>query len=193
MKLLHIDSSILGEQSASRELSAAIVRRELRAHPGIEVSYRDLASDALPHLSSVHLAKTDAKEAKRSAEALDEFVAADVVVIGAPMYNFSVPSQLKAWIDRILVAGKTFRYSEKGPEGLVGGKRVILAVTRGGVTAPGAGTDFLEDYLRHVFLFIGVANVSVVGAEGLSLSPDHRRSAMAAAHARIDGPAARAA
>jgi FMN-dependent NADH-azoreductase len=115
---------------------------------------------------------------------LDEFLAADVVVIGAPMYNFTMPSQLKAWIDRVVVNGKTFRYTAAGPEGLAGNKRVIVAISRGGVYgagAPAAALEHLETYLKGVFAFIGVANPEFIVAEGLNIGPEHREKAMQAA------------
>lgn len=186
MKLLHIDSSVLGENSASRSLTAAIVARLRAEHPGTEVTHRDLAAQSLPHFTPV-LAEGHPCVA-RNGEILDEFLAADVVVIGAPMYNFTIPSQLKAWIDRILIAGKTFRYGEKGPEGLAGGKRVIVASSRGGIYSqgPAAAADFQENYLRHVFGFIGIRDVEFVRAEGLNLGAEQREAAMAKAHAGIE-------
>ena len=193
MNVLHIDSSILGQASASRGLTREIVDRLVSERPGSVVSYRDLAADALPHLSPGALAKADAAEAARDAAVLDEFLAADVLVIGAPLYNFSIPSQLKAWIDRISVAGKTFRYTESGPKGLAGGKRVIIAVTRGGVYAPDARGEFGESYLQFLFGFLGVKDVSFVRAEGLRLSAQHREAALTAARASIAPPAALAA
>ena len=144
MKLLHIDSSVLGPHSVSRQVSAAAVERLRQAMPGIEVTYRDLTLTPLAHLSGSHLAAAQgaAPEAALQQDliagqtVLEEFLAADIVVIGAPMYNFTIPSQLKAWIDRILVAGKTFKYSAQGVEGLAGNKRVIIAVSRGGYRNP---------------------------------------------------------
>jgi FMN-dependent NADH-azoreductase len=191
MKLLHIDSSILGEASASRVLTREIVACWAAARPGIEVTYRDLAATELPHLSGAAFRRTDELEAARNAALLDEFLDADVVVIGAPLYNFGIPSQLKAWIDRILVAGKTFRYTASGPQGLAGGKQVMLAVSRGGVYAPGAAGEFGESYLRFVFGFIGL-DVSVIRAEGLSV-PAHREASLSAARAAIAAPEALAA
>ena len=111
---------------------------------------------------------------------LDEFLAADTVVIGAPMYNFTLPSQLKAWIDRILVAGTTFRYTENGPEGLAKGKRVIIALARGGIYdsgSPAASLEHLESYLRGVFNFIGI-EPEFVAADGLNISPEHREASI---------------
>jgi FMN-dependent NADH-azoreductase len=113
---------------------------------------------------------------------LEEFLAADIVVVGAPMYNFTIPSQLKAWIDRILVAGKTFRYSAQGVEGLAGNKRVIVAVSRGGYYGPGtpmAALEHLETYLRSVFAFIGIDNPEFISADGIQVGPEHREKAVA--------------
>jgi FMN-dependent NADH-azoreductase len=182
MKLLHIDSSILGEHSASRVVSREIVSQLQADHPGIEVKHLDLAAQALPHLSGGSLAQVDEAETARNAQALSDFLAADVIVIGAPMYNFSVPSQLKAWIDRVVVAGKTFRYTQSGPEGLAVGKRAYVAITRGGIYAPGALGEF-----------VGVKDVTFVRAEGLSISPEHREKGLNAAVAAIKQPLAAAA
>lgn len=186
MKLLHIDSSILGENAASRPVTAAIVARLRESDPALEVVYRDLAADPLPHLTLERMAaETDpAPDQAESQKALEEFLAADIVVIGAPMYNFTIPSQLKAWIDRVLIAGKTFRYGANGAEGLAGGKRVIVAVSRGGVygpDSPAAAAEHVETYLRAVFAFIGVSDPEFIVAEGLQLGPDRREAALAAA------------
>jgi FMN-dependent NADH-azoreductase len=186
MKLLHLDSSILGQHSASRELGAAVVARWQRHTPGIEVAYRDLAANPLPHLSGASLAQADAAEAATAAAVMDEFLAADVIVIGAPMYNFGIPSQLKAWIDRVAVAGKTFRYTAEGPQGLAGGKQVIVAATYGGMHPADSGRNFVEPYLRLVFGFLGIDDIEFVGAEGLSISPEHRANALDAAQQRIE-------
>jgi len=186
MKLLHIDSSVLGENSASRSMTAAIVARLRAEHPGIEVTRRDLAAQTLPHFTPVlddgHPCIT------RNGEILDEFLAADILVIGAPMYNFGVPSQLKAWIDRIAVAGKTFRYTASGPQGLATGKRVVIASSRGGFYGPGsaaAALDHQESYLRGVFGFLGITDVSFIRAEGVAVSPEARANALAGARAEI--------
>ena len=144
MKLLHIDSSVLGPHSVSRQVSVAIVDRLRRAMSNLDIVYRDLTSTPLAHLSGLHLAAAQGGEPDAALREdlaagqamLDEFLAADIVVLGAPMYNFTIPSQLKAWIDRIVVRGKTFRYGAQGPEGLAGNKRVILAISRGGFYGP---------------------------------------------------------
>jgi FMN-dependent NADH-azoreductase len=193
MKILHIDSSILGEGSASRALTREVVAQLRKAHPEAEVAYLDLAAEELPHLSHRHIARSDESEAARNAAALEQFLGADVLVIGAPIYNFAIPSQLKAWIDRISVAGKTFRYTANGPEGLAGGKQVVVAMTRGGVAGPDAGGEFGESYLRFLFGFLGIRDVRVVRAEGLNISPQHREASLTAARAAIAGAEALAA
>lgn len=185
MNLLHIDSSILGDASASRELSAAIVARLRREMPNLAIRHRDLATTPLAHLSAGSLAGADMAEATLATELMDEFLAADIVVIGAPMYNFNIPSQLKAWIDRISVRGKTFRYTEQGPEGLAGGKKIIVAGAYGGFHPNGGASNFIEPYLRFVFRFWGIDDVSFVTAEGLAVSPEQRETSMVAALAAI--------
>ncbi|MDF0581853.1 FMN-dependent NADH-azoreductase [Bradyrhizobium yuanmingense] len=192
MKLLHVDSSVLGPHSVSRQVSAAIVDRLRQAAPSLQVVYRDLTETPLAHLSGSHLAAAQGAAAPAelgpdlaaSAAALEEFLAADIVVIGAPMYNFTIPSQLKAWIDRILVAGKTFSYGANGPQGLAGGKRVIVAISRGGhygAETPYAAGEHLETYLRWVFGFIGITSVEFIPADGIQLGPEHREKAIAGA------------
>jgi FMN-dependent NADH-azoreductase len=190
MNLLHLDSSILGSNSASRQVSAAIVGQLAKATPGLNIVDRDLAAAPLSHLSGEHLAARQGavpespamqKDIAASQAVLDEFLNADIVVIGAPMYNFGIPSQLKAWIDRILVAGRTFRYGASGPEGLAGNKRVIVAISRGGLYGagmPAAPLEHVESYLRGVFGFIGVTNLEIVVAEGLQIGPEQREKAM---------------
>jgi FMN-dependent NADH-azoreductase len=144
MKLLHVDSSILGEAYASRQLSAAIVSALTRAMPDLEFVRRDLDAEPIPHLDSRLLAAVrpdiagdgaTRDAAEKGTAALDEFLGADIVVIGAPMYNFTIASQLKAWLDRIVIAGKTFGYTQAGAKGLAGGKKVITASSRGGLYA----------------------------------------------------------
>ena len=190
MKLLHVDASILGANSASRRLSAAAVERLNKATPGLEIVYRDLAAEPLSHLTGEHLAAahgavpespTVQKDIAASQTALADFLAADIIVIGAPMYNFTIPSQLKAWIDRIVIAGKTFRYGPNGAEGLAGNKRVVIAISRGGLYGPGAPAaafEHLETYLRAVFGFIGVTNLEIIVAEGLQIGPEQREKSM---------------
>jgi FMN-dependent NADH-azoreductase len=203
MKLLHIDSSVLGAGSASRALTADIVARQVRLHPGLQVTYRDLATDAALHLSPAHLAAWQGQavsdtqlgaDLTKGGAYMQELLDADIIVIGAPMYNFSVPSQLKAWIDRIMVAGKTFRYGSNGPEGLVSSaKKVYIASSRGNVYAlgsPNAPFDHHESYLTSVLRFIGLADITVVRAEGLGLSPASREAAMNKAREQIAAIAA---
>ena len=193
MNLLHVDSSILGEHSASRTLSAGIVAARKAADPGLRVTYRDLAATPLPHLSGGSLAKADAAEAAAAEQVLEEFLSADVVVIGAPMYNFAIPSTLKAWIDRLAVAGRTFRYNEQGmAEGLAGGKQLVIASSRGGFHQD-SGADFQEPYLRYVFGFMGIADIEFVRAEGLAVSPEQRKLSLDQALESLGCPVSEAA
>jgi FMN-dependent NADH-azoreductase len=165
--ILHIDASINGDNSASRAISRSIVDQLTIERGGADLVYRDLAAEPLPHLTLDAFADTSV---------LDEFLAADSIVIGAPMYNFTLPTQLKAWIDRIVIAGRTFRYTENGPEGLARGKRVIVALARGGFYnegSPASALEHLETYLRGVFNFIGI-EPEFVAADGLAVSPEQR-------------------
>ena len=192
MTVLHIDSSILGDGAASRELGAEIAAREA-ALTGATLVRRDLAADPLPHLTGEDFLGRANEAADRTpgqtrdAAVLDEFLAADTLVIGAPMYNFSVPSNLKAWIDRVSVAGKTFRYTEAGPEGLATGKKAIIVSTRGGAYSegPAAAMDHQESYLRTVLGFLGVTDVEFVRAEKLGFGPEVRAQSIADARAAI--------
>ncbi|MCW2236163.1 FMN-dependent NADH-azoreductase [Azospirillum canadense] len=200
MKLLHIDSSPLGDASVTRQLTASIVEAFRGAESGVEVVRRDLTVAPPDHLTGelmqvVKFRNLESLTARQNEELVltdalvDEFLAADVVVIGAPMYNFTIPTQLKAWIDRIAQAGRTFRYTEKGPVGLAGGKKVIIASARGGMysTNPAlAGLDHQESYLRTVLGFLGVTDVTVVRAEGIGMGPEARAKAIDAAQREIE-------
>ena len=202
MQLLHIDSSVLGSNSASRALSAEIVAKQIALHPGINVVRRDLAADAASHLSSAHLAAWQGAAVEdddlgadlaKGGAYLNELLAADIIVIGAPMYNFSIPSQLKAWIDRVVVAGKTFRYGANGAEGLLTNKKVFIASSRGNVYAagsPAAAFEHHESYLTGVLSFIGLTDVTIVRAEGLAFGPEAKEAAMLKARANIAALAA---
>jgi FMN-dependent NADH-azoreductase len=196
MQLLHIDSSALAGNSVSRALTQSIVAQWKAAHPGTTVEYLDLVQDAPSHLAADSLGfrlGPDAEgltQAQRRENALSEklvtqFLAADVVVVGAPMYNFSIPSQLKAWIDRIAQAGRTFKYTEAGAVGLAGGKTVIIASSRGGAHAANPVMDHQETYLKTIFGFLGVTDIRIVRAEGLAMGDEARATAMAAAEREI--------
>ena len=197
MQLLHVDSSILGSNSASRLLTAEVVEAERRRVPGLKVVYRDLAAEPLGHISGGHLGAAQGADVELPPElerdvalgqaALAEFLASDIVVVGAPMYNFTIPSQLKSWIDRITVAGQTFRYGPQGVEGLAGGKKVVIVSTRGGMygaATPGAFLDHQEPYLQNLFRFLGITDITVVRAEGLAMG-DNRAASIAAAQNTI--------
>ena len=203
MKLLHIDSSPLGQQSVSRALTRRTVAQWQANHPGTTVEHLDLAQDAPSHLDIHSLGfrlgldadtLTDAQKRENAVteRLLAQFLAADVVVVGAPMYNFSVPSQLKAWIDRVAQAGRTFQYTDKGPVGLAGGKTVIVVSTRGGAYAGTPVEGFLdhqESYLKAVFGFFGVTDVRFVRAEGIAMGEAAKGQALAAAEADIQAHA----
>ena len=198
MKLLHIDSSITGEKSVSRTLSAAIVAKFQAGDAGLELVRRDLAASPLPLFNAETLAGIGAlpepqpaghaAEERLDRQVLREFMGADVIVVGAPMYNFGVPAQLKTWIDYLCVAGVTFQYSATGPVGLVHGKRVFIASSRGGIYSPGApaaAVDHQETYLQAVFGFFGITDVTVVRAEGLAMGPEPAAKAIAQANDQI--------
>ena len=191
MNILHIDSSITGARSVSRDLSALVVAQ--LGGEQHDVIYRDIVAEDLPHFTaltapSAHpLSKAvpvldEAQQAKRdnSDAILSEFLAADIVVIGVPMYNFTIPSELKAWIDRVIIPGTTFKPGPNGPEGLAGEKRVILAIARGGYYGKESAfksADHAESFLRTALGFIGVKKVETVIAEGLNF-PDAREKAV---------------
>jgi FMN-dependent NADH-azoreductase len=193
MNILQIDSSILGEHSASRRLTAAIALRFKTLFPGSSLVYRDVVQKEVPHLTgalaviaTIPLEQQSVALREAAAErdaVVEEVLAADVIIIGAPMYNFAIPSQLKAWVDALAIAGKTFTYEATGPKGLLTGKRVIVASTRGNLYAEGsayASFDHQESHLRGFFSFLGVTDFEVVRAEGLKLSDESMRTAMEA-------------
>ena len=198
-KLLHIDSSILGSNSVSRQLTAQIVASWRAAHPATEVSYLDLAVDTPSHLSAESLGfrmpagAAPLSDAQQRENAISEtlvaqFLATEVVVVGAPLYNFAIPSQLKSWIDRIAQVGRTFTYTDKGPVGLAGGKTVIVASARGGVYSTsdaGNAMEHQESYLKTILGFMGVTDVRFVRAEGLAMGEAAKVAALAAATADI--------
>lgn len=199
MNILHLDSSIMGDNSVSRLLTAKLVQQLTRENSTATVTYHDLAAAPLTHLSGgLYAAQAlsadqrtpeQQRDVETSAQAMEEFLAAEVIVIGAPMYNFSISSQLKAWIDRIAVAGKTFRYTANGPEGLAGGKKVVIVSSRGGFY--GAGTpqavlEHEESYLRTVFGFLGITDIEAINAEGVALGAEQRNQAIAKAQQQIE-------
>ncbi len=199
MKLLHIDSSALGGNSVSRLLTQRIVAQWRATHPGTVVEHLDLAVDTPTHLSAdslgfrtgpgaAGLTDVQRRENEISERLVSQFLRADVVVVGAPMYNFSVPTQLKSWIDRVAQAGRTFTYTEKGPKGLAGGKTVIVASSRGGVysSSPAlAGLDHQESYLKTVFGFFGITDVQFVRAEGVAMGEAAKVQALGRADVAI--------
>jgi FMN-dependent NADH-azoreductase len=178
--ILKIDSSITGENSVSRVLTRSITDQLIAADPGASVIERDLVGEPLDHLTLAAFADNDV---------LDEFLAADTIVVGAPMYNFNISSQLKSWIDRIAVAGKTFRYTENGPEGLAGGKRVIVAVSRGGFYDADNAFEHVKAYLKPMFNFLGI-EPEFVHADGINYGPEQREAGIANGLAEVERLAA---
>ena len=193
--LLVINSSAAGRDSVSRVLVADAVSKLLEADPAAHVTHRDLGENPPPHLISQTLngvrgtATTDIEFAARrlSDELIGELKAADTVVIGAPMYNFSVPTTLRAWFDHVLRAGVTFKYVDGAVRGLLGGKRVIVIESRGGMYSegPAQAIDFQEPYLRHLLGFIGITDVTFVRAEKIGYGPEARTAAIEGAKAQI--------
>jgi FMN-dependent NADH-azoreductase len=192
--ILHIDSSARFESSVSRKLSADLVAR--LSGPSARVTVRDLAKTPIPQVDAAWQAANFTDEAARSAEQrqtlalsdtlIAEIEAADILVIGAPVYNFSVPAALKAWIDNVARARKTFRYTPTGPEGLLTGKKVYLVVASGG-TEVGGAADFATPYMKFILGFIGLTDVTIIAADRLMMDAE---SALASAHAAIEAAAA---
>ncbi|MDT6961656.1 MULTISPECIES: FMN-dependent NADH-azoreductase [unclassified Cupriavidus] len=195
MNILQIDSSVLGDNSVSRNLTASIVADLVAQNPAAKVTVRDLDREAPAHLGNQLLpvlgGPKDGLTAAQQAELdvteayLAEFLAADVLVIGVPQYNFGIPSQLKAWIDRIAQAGRTFRYTENGPEGLAKGKKAVIVSSRGGVRQDGAALDLHEVTVDVVLRFLGITDISFVRAHGLAMGPEAREAGLTTAKTEI--------
>jgi FMN-dependent NADH-azoreductase len=195
MNVLYVASSSRGSASYSNRVATDVLGELRNRNPGAKVTVRDLAREPLPHIDDDFVAATRGPAASQTAEQrallarsdtlVDELLAADVIVIGAPMINFTIPSNLKSWVDYVARAGRTFRYSEKGPEGLVTGKQVILVVARGGVYAGNPALDFQVPYLKSVLGFLGMTDVTVIEVEGTAFGPDAAEKAVAAANAKL--------
>lgn len=198
--ILVINSSLSGEASVSRQLVDHAVAELTRRDPAATVVRRDLAVDLVPHLTPDTVAgvraqpTTEAEHAARalSDELIGELRAADTVVIGAPMYNFSIPTTLRTWFDHVLRAGETFSYSEAGPKGLLEGKRVIVLESRGGLYSegPAQAYDFQEPYLRQLLGFVGLTDVTFIRAEKIGFGPDAREAALTGGRAELAALAA---
>jgi len=195
MNILHITSSPRGEASYSNRVAAQVIAEVKGRAGGATVTTRDLAREPLPHIDDDFVAatksaagpQTDAQRAQLavSDKLVDELLGADMVVIAAPMINFTIPSNLKTWIDYVARAGRTFSYSEKGPQGLVTGKQVILVVARGGVYSDKPAYDFQVPYLKNVLAFLGMTDVEVIEVEGTAFGPEVAEKAVAAATAKL--------
>ncbi|WP_373991032.1 FMN-dependent NADH-azoreductase [Duganella sp. BuS-21] len=200
--VLHIDSSVRSTGSLTRQLGGEFIAKLVAANPATTVVTRDLASTPVPHLTEQMLGAYFTPAEQRNAEQaftiktsdtlVDELLAADTIVIGAPMYNFSVTSGLKAWIDHVARAGRTFKYGANGPEGLVSGKKVIVFVATGGAysAGPAAAYDHTTTYLRSVLGFLGMTDVTFVVAEGVAMGEEAVASAIAKSRAQIEAIAA---
>jgi len=194
-QVLVLNSSLSGEASVSRLLVAETLALLVARDPGAKVVTRDLAQTEIPHLNplavagvratATTVAETRARDL--SDELIGELRAADTIIIGAPMYNFSIPTTLRTWFDHVLRAGETFSYSEAGPKGLLEGKRVIVVESRGGLYSegPAQAIDFQEPYLRQLLGFIGLTDVTFVHAEKIGFGPDAREAAITAAKTEL--------
>lgn len=179
VRILKVDSSSRVQGSVTRELAAALVQKLVEQYPQAVVHERDVARGALPHVDeswvNANFTGADERNAEQrhklalSDQLVKELQTADVVVIGVPIYNFSIPAALKAWIDLVARAGVTFRYTSEGPEGLLTGKKAYLVVASGGV-AVGSQMDFATSYLRHLLGFIGIEDVELVSADRLNIN-----------------------
>jgi len=193
--LLHIDSSIQGGDSNSRNLSAKLVTLWQQQNPLGLVVTRDIVTNPIPHIDEALMAgllQPDATHSNATQQAvvkadeiIDEFLAADVVVLGVPMYNFGIPSTLKVWVDHISRAGRTFKYTDKGPVGLAGDKRIVVVSTRGGIYED-ERMDHQITYLKTLFGFLGISDIDVIQAEGLNLSGEVYQQNMLAAEKQME-------
>jgi FMN-dependent NADH-azoreductase len=199
--ILIVDSAATGEASISRKLTRALAETLQRRDPAARIVHRDVGAAPIPHLTeatvpAIRAGIVETPEAGRALALSDELIAelkgADVIVIGAPMYNFGMPSTLKAWFDHILRAGITFRYSAAGPEGLVTGKRAIVIEARAGLYSegPAAAMDSQEPHLRTLLGFMGIADVAFVRAEKLAFGPEAAAAAIEEAIGEIEAFAA---
>jgi FMN-dependent NADH-azoreductase len=192
-KILIVDSSPMGESSASRKITRRIEERLHAQYPQAEIAHRDLAETHLPHLDRESILAFGSRGPARQAAAelseslLQEFLGADLIVIGAPMWNFGVPSVLKAWLDHVVRAGKTFAYGENGPRGLLTGKRAVVVTSAGGVYSEGPmkSGDFVTPYLEFVLRFIGITDIQIVRIEGVSI-PSLAREALPRAEKAVE-------
>lgn len=195
--ILHIDTSPMGDKSFSRRYSAKVMAGLKAQHPDARVIHHDLADAPLPHLTGPMLSafftpadqrnSKEREEVKLSDHLVGELLEADTIVLGVPMWNFGIPSVLKAWIDHVARAGLTFRYTANGPEGLLHGKRAIIVSARGGVysTGPAAHMDHQERYLLDVFGFLGITDVSIVRTEGVNMGEAAVAAAVATADSQV--------
>ncbi|MBD9438957.1 FMN-dependent NADH-azoreductase [Pseudomonas sp. PDM04] len=193
-RVLIIESSARQQDSVSRQLTQTFISQWKAAHPQDPITVRDLAVNPVPHLdinllggwmkSAELRSEIEQASLERSNQLTDEVLAADVLVLAAPMYNFAIPSTLKAWLDHVLRAGVTFKYTDTGPQGLLSGKRAYVLTARGGIYA-GGPADHQEPYLRQVMGFIGIHDVTFIHAEGMNLGGDFQEKGLNQANAKL--------
>ena len=199
MKILNINSSPMGDASVSRRLTQKFVDAMVQKNPGIHVIDRDVVAEPLPHLDGPLLSAFFTPQDQRSPEQelavgqsealIGEIFAADIIVFGIPMHNFGLPSSLKAYIDHIARAGKTFQYTATGPEGLLKGKKAYVISARGGdysEESPMAALDFINPYMKTVLGFLGIEDVTFIGANGLALDEEQKAAALVQAEIEVD-------
>jgi FMN-dependent NADH-azoreductase len=193
MNILHVSSSSRGDASYSNRVATQVLDELRSRNPGARVTVRNLATDPLPHIDDDFVAATRTGAATdrqrtllaQSDALVDELFGADIVVIAAPMINFTIPSNLKTWIDYVARAGRTFSYSEAGPKGLVTGKHVIIVAARGGIYSQAPALDFQLPYLKSVLGFLGMTDVEVLEVEGTAYGPEAAEKAVSAATAKM--------
>lgn len=186
MNILHIDSSVMGNESVSKKLTAAVVAQLKQQHVDAAVHYLDLDETPIPHLTGAALMAPTSEQVALSDQLIEQYMAADILVLGVPMYNFTIPSTLKAWLDRVLVARRTFRYTSEGVEGLAGNKKVYLVSSRGGAYGEGHALDFQEGLVRAALGMTGVTDIEVIRAEGVNLSPENKQQAVSQAATQVE-------
>jgi FMN-dependent NADH-azoreductase len=198
--LLHVSSSLFGQNGKSSQIAAEFIEAWRRDHPRAQVVERRLDTQSMPHLSAATLGALASRAEERTDEQhravafadrlIEEVEAADTIVLAVPMYNFTIPSTLKAWIDHIARAGRTFRYTAASPEGLLKGRKVFVVASRGGVytgESPARALDFQEPYLKSVLAFLGLTDVTFVHVEGLQISPEAAAAGIDRARQAIGG------
>ncbi len=182
--VLYVESSIFGAQGVSSQLAADLLQQLRSQSPDVVVTERQLRSDTIPHFDASTIGAITEGKATLADELIAEVQAADTLIIGAPMYNFGVPTQLKAWFDHIARAGVTFRYTANGAEGLLKNKRAYVITSRGGIHKDSV-SDAEVPFLRNILGFVGITDVTFIYAEGLNMGDEYRENGISAAKEQI--------